>query len=397
VVANTSLALVYPVGNSTESLRAAVVRLIDVLRALQTDADQQAAIDVIEASVGDISLLQSELTASISALTSATTAADAALNASVTAVLGTVGVLETDVAVLQSNELTPQERFEIALDHAIDTVQGSRLEFEQQMQLQMQRIVDFALQVRRLTNDNSAQIVTEQVTRVTETEAFASQLTALTADLASTSAAVVTETTARAAGDSALASNITMLTATVAGNTTSITEFATVQSGILTDVSALENGVTGLTTDLGQVEAQWGVAINTQGQVIGLIQLDGGASGSQFSVVADKFVVAHPTAPGTLITPIVVGLVNGVSTIGLNGAVVVDGTIVARHIAAAQIDASKLNVASLSAISANIGTVTAGLIRNVADTIRFDLPAMRIYRTDGSMNVDFANKVFEIA
>ena len=128
--------------------------------------------------------------------------------------------------------------------------------------------------------------------------------------------------------------------------------------------------------------ARWGVEINGNNQVIGMVRLDGGASGSTFSVVADKFVVAHPAAPGTTITAFVVGLVNGVSTVGINGNLVVDNTILARHIA----------VSSLSAISADVGTITAGLIRDAADTVRFDLPNMRWYRVDGTAEIDLANK-----
>ena len=91
--------------------------------------------------------------------------------------------------------------------------------------------------------------------------------------------------------------------------------------------------------------ARWSVEINGNGQVIGLARLDGGATGSTFTVVADKFVVAHPAAPETTITAFVVGLVDGVSTVGINGNLVVDDTILARHI----------SVSSLDAISASFG------------------------------------------
>lgn len=324
------------------------------------------------------------------------TAAEVALNAAVDDVLAAVGLVADDVAALQVGTLSAQDRFEIALDHAIDTVSGSRLEFQRHMEDELLRITDLVLNVRRFVNDNSALITTEQVARITETEVFASQLTALTADLASTSAALVTEQIARVDGDNALASSVSTVQADVASNSASITTIQTVQSGIQSDVSSLESDVTGIKTDLGQVQAQWGVAINVNGQVVGLVQMDGSSSGSQFTVVADKFTIAHPSAPGTLITPVVVGLVNGVSTIGLNGSVLVDGTILARHIAANQIDASKLNVATLSAIAANLGTVTAGLIQNPAGTLRFDLPNMRLYRTDGTMDIDLGNKTISI-
>lgn len=100
-----------------------------------------------------------------------------------------------------------------------------------------------------------------------------------------------------------------------------------------------------LTDGLG---ARWGVSINGNGQVIGLVRLDGDATGSTFSVVADKFVVAHPAAPGTTITAFVVGLVNGVSTVGINGNLVVDDTILARHI----------SVTSLKAVSSEFENMT---------------------------------------
>lgn len=324
----------------------------------------------------------------IEGLETTVSAADAALNTAVTDVLAAVGLIEADVAVLQSNELTPQQRFEIALDHAVDTVSGSRREFQLWMEDELRRISELVLQVRRHTTDNSANITFEQLSRVTETEAFASQLSALTADLGTTNAAVVAEQVARATGDSALASSVSTVEAGIASNSASITTIQTVQTGIQSDVTAIQSDVTGIETDLGQVQAQWGVALNVNDQVTGLIQLDGSASGSQFTVVADKFVVAHPSAPGTLITPVVVGLVNGVSTIGLTGSVVIDGTILTRHIAAGSVTAgtlaagavtaTKIDVGSLSAINANAGTITAGVLKSSDNLFVIDLNAKTI-------------------
>lgn len=71
---------------------------------------------------------------------------------------------------------------------------------------------------------------------------------------------------------------------------------------------------------------------------------------------------------------LVEGPVNGVNTVAVDGNLVVDGSILARHILADQITAThisagavtagKISVGTLSAISANIGTVTAGVIRS---------------------------------
>jgi hypothetical protein len=70
----------------------------------------------------------------------------------------------------------------------------------------------------------------------------------------------------------------------------------------------------------------------------------------------------------------------------LRGDMFADGTITAKAI----------NVSTLSALAADLGTVTAGLIRNPANTLRFDLPNMRLYRGDNTMELDFANKVFRM-
>ncbi|MBX9659081.1 MAG: hypothetical protein K2X00_10975 [Nitrospiraceae bacterium] len=114
---------------------------------------------------------------------------------------------------------------------------------------------------------------------------------------------------------------------------------ATVAQGIsITEILELTDGL----------GARWGVSINGNGQVIGLVRLDGDATGSTFTVVADKFIVAHPTASGVAIQAFVIGLVDGVPTVGINGNVLVDGSILARHI----------SVSSLGAISASFGNAS---------------------------------------
>ena len=72
-------------------------------------------------------------------------------------------------------------------------------------------------------------------------------------------------------------------------------------------------------------------------------------------------------------------------------------TITGAKIAASTITASNLNVTSLSAITANLGTVTAGLIQNPAGTLVFDLANLRLYRTDGTMEINFATKLFKMS
>ncbi len=84
---------------------------------------------------------------------------------------------------------------------------------------------------------------------------------------------------------------------------------------------------------------------------------------SEFAIRADKFYVVLPTGDGsTQIIPFIVGSVNGQSTVGVNGALVVDGTILARHISSISLSVIKAVVSQLSAITANLGSITAGSI-----------------------------------
>ena len=78
---------------------------------------------------------------------------------------------------------------------------------------------------------------------------------------------------------------------------------------------------------------------------------------------ADKFVIVHPSVNNTTITAFVTGLVAGVPTVGINGSLIVDGTILADAIAVNQ----------LSALTANLGIVTAGRIQSADGSSFWDL------------------------
>lgn len=195
------------------------------------------------------------------------------------------------------------------------------------------------------TYTQQASIKVEQVVRLSETESFAQQTETLAAYLAGTGATMTDISTAVATGDDSVAEKITTVQTQSNGNTTAISQIISSDGGTTTN---------------------WAVTTNANGQVTGMVALSGAASGTTFAVVADKFIVAMPGAPGTTIAAFIVGLVNGVSTVGINGNLLVDGTILARHIAANTITANKLSVGTLSAIAANMGTVTAGLIQSTS-------------------------------
>lgn len=114
------------------------------------------------------------------------------------------------------------------------------------------------------------------------------------------------------------------------------------------------NATDTVTQTVDNVTGQYGVAVNANGRVTASIKLDGSPADSSFAILADKFIVVHPTINGQTITAFVVGLVNGVPTVGINGNLVVDDTILARHI----------NVTSLSAITGTMGSLTTGRIQS---------------------------------
>jgi hypothetical protein len=101
-----------------------------------------------------------------------------------------------------------------------------------------------------------------------------------------------------------------------------------------------------------QLENSYTISVNQNGRVIGSIKLDGSGGTSTFAVLADKFVVINPTNNADGIQGFIVGNINGTPSVGVNGNLIVDNTILARHI----------DVTTLSAISADIGNITAGRI-----------------------------------
>jgi hypothetical protein len=134
------------------------------------------------------------------------------------------------------------------------------------------------------------------------------------------------------------------------------------------------------------ISAKWGVAITTGNAITGLVSLDSTNSVSTFTVVSDNFYVSLPShASGAAIPVFAIGMVNGVARISLRADVIADGSIAART----------LSVVSLSAISADLGTVTAGLLKDPANLYQFQVANGWWGKTDGSSFIDMKNGVFQ--
>lgn len=250
-------------------------------------------------------------------------------------------------ASVGEDQLDDQTRFELSLTTALADVFGSAADDAKRALEWSQQAAEGALRSLSLAMSLETGIRSEQAIRRTETEQLAQQVTTVTAKLDDVAAGVIEEITARATADAALAQSVTAAT-------TRIDEQEATAALILQSIDGLESRI--------------GLSVNANGQVIGLVLLEGTPAGSQFTVVADKFVVAHPTTPGNTIQAFVIGNIDGTPTVGINGNLVLDGTILARHI----------NALTLSAISANLGQITAGLLRSADNKMRIDLDAKSI-------------------
>jgi hydrogenase maturation factor len=139
---------------------------------------------------------------------------------------------------------------------------------------------------------------------------------------------------------------------------------------LLQTVRGTAAAVETINVTIDQVQGAYTINRNVNGRIVGQVKLDGTDASTNFAVLADKFIIVHPAADGTEIQAFITGLVNGVATVGINGNLFVDGTILARSLAVSQ----------LSAITANIGTITAGVLQSA----------------DGKMVIDLNNKTLTI-
>lgn len=119
----------------------------------------------------------------------------------------------------------------------------------------------------------------------------------------------------------------------------------------------------------GYAAAAWSVTLDVNNYVTGISLVNGGAGVSAFVVTVDKFQVAAPGVAGGAPTNIfTVANVNGAAKVAIRGDVIVDGSITTQ----------KLNVGTLSAITANLGSITAGYMQSPSGLFVIDLNNSRI-------------------
>jgi hypothetical protein len=201
-------------------------------------------------------------------------------------------------------------------------------------------------------DDAAAQVLDVRQALATETEARATAITQLESGYQDANKAIYqTLATTYTTKDQAQAIAQTQVEAFSNGN------FANLQERF----EALVKG--GGDPVNGEWSASWSVRINA-GAINGTPVIAGiglgvdSKTGSNFIVMADRFGIVSPTYTSNggvqqMKYPFVVGTVGGVSTVGITGQLLVDGSITA----------DKLKVNSLSALSANMGEVNGGTFR----------------------------------
>lgn len=182
-------------------------------------------------------------------------------------------------------------------------------------------------------------------------------------------------TTVSSQGNSITANttSINTLTNSVNGNTSSIQTLQSVQNGLV---------------------SQYMVKLDTNGYVSGFGLYNNGSS-SSFVIRTDTFalVPAGAASGASKSYPFMVGTVAGVSTVGINGQLIVDGTITGRMIQAGSIGADRIYTTSLDAFTANMGTLTSGLLKSPDGRVQFDLTNELLRVNDGTQDRVYIGKI----
>jgi hypothetical protein len=209
-------------------------------------------------------------------------------------------------------------------------------------------------------------------------------------------AEILSVQTVSVAADAALASRIDTLTATVGGNTAAITSNATAisnlttslasyltsasaastyatLSGLATTNASVTTQGTAITALNGYAAAQYSVTLDVNGYASGFNLLNGGGGISSATFLVSKFQIASPGVSGGAAVPIfTVANVGGVPKVALRADMYVDGGVTALM----------MNVAALSAISGNMGTLTVGIIQSADTKFLIDATNKRIVISD---------------
>ncbi|MBS1188903.1 MAG: hypothetical protein H6R10_695 [Rhodocyclaceae bacterium] len=279
-------------------------------RLTQVETDLNAAEGTLTNTVATVSTLQGDMSSAQSQVSQL--AGEVSLKASQAYVDGAVDAAAGALTVDAAN--AAQRLAETALRQALS--------------------LDAATEKDLLSRSRIAAAQLDIVANADDIKAEASARLILAAAVSSNAAAITAEQAVRTFVDAANASSISTLQARLDTG-----DFASVKQQSETTASK----VTGIESKyVLQVQTMQGGVLRVAG-----MELVSGQGGSSVVWLADKFLWALPDGSGTPVQLMVAGVVNGQNALGMNGNLIVDGTVLARS----------LNVQELSAITARIGTL----------------------------------------
>lgn len=346
-------------GNAEKTALAALGNALDahdLQRRLSAQETITDAIVSVDPATGQIHLLATaNVTTDVEArVTAAETKADATAG-TLTGTVATMNQVRSDLTSAQSqiaqlaNQIT-QTASEVYVDTAVENAAGSatRAMSQASNDLALAVLADaidvFNGQKERRELSGSVAIA-QQVLQAHSgaLDAISQQTLTLAAAIGNAVSMIVAESQTRTTNEASTAIQIT-----------------TLQSAVNNNASAIQIEAQTRTNALGDVLAKYGFKVQTLAngnRVVAGIETIAGQNGSEIVMLADKFMFCMPDGTGAKYA-FTVGNVNGHSSVGINGDLIVDSSIAARSI----------STQSLSAISANIGEVTAGVAKNQAGT-----------------------------
>jgi len=184
---------------------------------------------------------------------------------------------------------------------------------------------------------NTAGLVDERTARVDGDSANARALEQVEArvstaeqGVANNAAALLEERTARADGDSANATALQQVRARL-------------DTG---DYAAVKEQASATASKVGGIEAKYVLMVDANGHTAAM-ELGSADGRSHVVFLADDFLIAQPDGSGPPKQAFIVGTVNGITTVGIDGALLVDGSVVARHIAAKSLTVDQIDTRGL--------------------------------------------------
>lgn len=235
-----------------------------------------------------------------------------------------------------------------------------------------------AINTLELTVDNASTGVNANAAAIALTDLRVDSTEAGTLANASSITALELTVNNVSTGVAATASALDAVELTVNDAVTGVSAVATRTSGLETTVS---DPTTGLETrvavtegygaridtvdgEIDNLSAEYFVRLDVNDNVSGFGLVNSGTS-SEFKILANKFAIVDPAAPtGALAVPFAVsGGVTSMQNVVISGGLMVDNSVTA----------DKILVTDLSAVSANLGTVTAGTLKTATSGYRVEV------------------------